>query len=59
MKTFVFFTLMFFLFGNKTINIVLYGAFIWMMLTCYKKKIKIDLLMEVKSVWSSKKEVKH
>jgi len=47
---------MFFLFGNKTINIVLYGAFIWLMLTGYKKKIKIDLLTGVKSEWSSKQK---
>ena len=41
---------MFFLFGNKTINIVFYGAFFWLMLTAYKNKIRVNLLGETKNI---------
>ena len=41
---------MFFMFGNKTINIVFYGAFFWLMLTAYKNKIRVNLLGEAKNI---------
>ena len=45
---------MFYLFGNKTINIVFYGAFVWLLLTAYRKRIGTDLLREEERIWDSK-----
>jgi hypothetical protein len=41
---------MFYLFGSRSINIVLYGAFFWLMLTAYKNKIRVELLQETKNI---------
>jgi hypothetical protein len=33
------------------INIVLYGLFLWVLLTSYKNIIKSELLQETRSIW--------
>lgn len=38
--------LTFLLFGNKMINLVLYGSLLWVLLTCYPNIIKSELLRE-------------
>lgn len=44
----------FYVFGNKMINIVLYGSYLWVLLTCYPNLMKSELLCDVKEVWGGK-----
>lgn len=43
--------LTFLLFGNKMINLVLYGTLLWVLLTCYPNVIKSELLSDTKYVF--------
>ena len=43
--------LTFLLFGNKMINLVLYGTLLWVLLTCYPNVIKSELLCDTKYVF--------
>lgn len=48
----------FWLFGSKMINVVLFGVFLWMVLSCYPNTIKGDLLGEVSEFWGGAKKEK-
>lgn len=43
--------LTFVLYGNKMINIVLFGSFLWVLLTCYLHTLKSELLCDSKYYW--------
>lgn len=44
----------FFIFGNKMINVVIFGCFLWVLLKCYPNIIKAELLNDVKEIWGGK-----
>lgn len=46
--------LTFFLFGGKMINIVLFGSFLWVLLTCYLFLLKGELLCDSKYYWGGR-----
>jgi hypothetical protein len=42
------------IFGNKMINIVLYGMFLWILLTGYPNLLKAEMLNDIHAVWGGK-----